>query len=80
MVTHVFNPNSWDTEAGGMSEFEAIPVYKASFRIARGISKNQKRKDENLDSLKLNEIYQNVQPSTNRDKINGYYNYKISLL
>lgn len=50
MVTHAFNPNTLDTEEGGMSDFEDSPVYRASLGIASGkqrnpISKKQKRKE-----------------------------------
>lgn len=55
MVVHAFNPSTQEAEAGGVCEFWASPVYKASFRTAREViernpvSKKQKfkkRKDK----------------------------------
>jgi hypothetical protein len=35
LVAHTPNPSTWETEAGGFSEFEASLVYRVSSRIAR---------------------------------------------
>jgi hypothetical protein len=50
VLTHAFNPSTWEGEAGRFSEFEASLVYRVSSRTARAIqrnpvSKNQKRKE-----------------------------------
>jgi hypothetical protein len=34
-VVHTFNPNTQETEAGGLSEFEACLVYRVISRTAR---------------------------------------------
>jgi hypothetical protein len=39
MVAHLFNPSTWEAEAGG-SEFEARLVYRVSSRTARATRRN----------------------------------------
>jgi hypothetical protein len=40
MGIYVFNPSTWEAEAGRISEFEASLVYKVSSRTARAIQRN----------------------------------------
>ena len=40
MVVHVFNPSTWEAEAGRFFEFEASLVYKVSSRTAIATQRN----------------------------------------
>jgi hypothetical protein len=47
VVAHVFNPSTWEAEAGRwISEFEASLVYRVSSRTARAIQRNPISKDK----------------------------------
>ena len=59
MVTHPFNPSTWEVEAGGPFEFEASLVFRASSRTARTLlhkeilsSKNKQTKNPNKGWLR----------------------------
>ena len=45
MVAHVFNPSTWEAEAGGFLSFEASLVYIVSSRTARAIQRNPIQKE-----------------------------------
>jgi hypothetical protein len=52
MVTHVFNPRTWNAETGGSLEFEAIMVYRVSSRASgphdEALSQTKQPKQPNL--------------------------------
>jgi hypothetical protein len=56
VVTHPFNPSTWEAEAGKFLEFEASLVYRVSSRTARAIQKNPVSKQ---NKTKQNKTKQN---------------------
>ena len=49
VVAHTFNPSFWEAEAGGLYEFEASVVDRASYRTAKttkgnSVSKNKQKR------------------------------------
>jgi hypothetical protein len=52
VVTHVFNPSTWEAEADGISEIEASLFYRVSSKIVRDtqrkpVSKTKQNKTTN---------------------------------
>jgi hypothetical protein len=48
VVVHVFNPSTWEAEAGGfLSSRPACLVYRVSSRTARATQKNPVSKNKN---------------------------------
>jgi hypothetical protein len=56
---HSFNPSIWETEVGGISEFEASLVYRGSSRTVRTTKPNQ-TKPTNQTNKQINKILMNL--------------------